>query len=235
MSIKRAVPKDIRRELQQKKRSLLDLFRGYRFARTGTHSLSVTAVSVEQKIKGTSFVENKISNIRLASGLVESVVVRPGEIFSFWRAVGKPSEKRGFKEGRTLHGGEVVPDIGGGLCQLSGIIYHAALQAGMEILERHNHSVDLYRECERFAPLGSDATVAYGYKDLRFRNSSDTPLAFRFRVSERSVLCEMVSERALPLRSVAFVRMEEDHHISVRSIDRETREELACSFYKKLR
>jgi len=60
-------------------------------------------------------------------------------------------------------------DYGGGLCQLSGIIYHAVLEAGLEILERHPHSLDIYTATTRYTPLGSDAAVVYGHKDLRFK------------------------------------------------------------------
>lgn len=236
MNIKQFISADIRRELQHKRRQFRDLLHGsyHNLAGVSSHEFSQSVISVQQEIKGTSFVQNKINNIRLSAKLVEKITIHPNEVFSFWKAVGKPSEKRGFKTGRTLSNGEIVPDIGGGLCQLSGIIYHSALRAGMEIVERHNHSVDLYKESERFTPLGSDATVAFGYKDLRFRNCTNSSIAFTFTISDKHITCKIVSEKVIPTRVISFVRMEEDHHIYVTSIDTESREKLAHSFYKKL-
>ena len=113
--------------------------------------------------------------------------MEPGQIFSFWQLVGEPSARRGYLDGRTLKNGRVEADPGGGLCQLSGILYLLALRGGLEMLERHAHSVDLYSGSTRFAPLGSDATVFWGYMDLRFLNSTDAPIAFRFEILEEKM------------------------------------------------
>jgi len=51
----------------------------------------------------------------------------------------------------------------------------------LEILERHAHSIDAYGS-SRYVPLGRDATVAYGYKDLQFRNATVVPMTLRFRI-----------------------------------------------------
>lgn len=67
---------------------------------------------------------------------------------------------------------------GRGLCQLSGLIYYISLLAGLELIERHPHSLAIYDETTGFTPLGSEATVVYGYKDLRLRNNTDAPLQF---------------------------------------------------------
>jgi hypothetical protein len=96
-------------------------------------------------------------------------------LHSFWHVVGRPSVARGFLPGRSLLAGELRPDYGGGLCQLSGLIYYASLMAGLTIVERHPHSRDIYDEQMRYAPLGADATVAYGFKDLRVLSSLSFP------------------------------------------------------------
>ena len=124
---------------------------------------------------------NKIHNIELAIGRIEPLVLEPGQAFSFWQRVLAPTAENGYREGAMFVNRRVVPSFGGGLCQLSGLIYNLALLAGMRILQRHNHSIDAYGE-ERYIPLGRDATVAYGRKDLCFSNPHRFPVAFELRV-----------------------------------------------------
>jgi vancomycin resistance protein VanW len=107
-------------------------------------------------------VEAKIHNITLAIKGMNNLVIPPGTIFSFWHIVGRPTRVRGYLPGRSLVGGQLGPDFGGGLCQLSGLIYCTSLVAGLQILERHPHSRDIYDDQTRYAPLGADAAVASG-------------------------------------------------------------------------
>ncbi|PTL78336.1 vancomycin resistance protein [Vitiosangium sp. GDMCC 1.1324] len=141
-------------------------------------------VTVSQPLGHSAHLKGKKHNLALALRELRDVHVGPEEIFSFWHLVGQPSKRRGFVYGRNLVGGQLEVSIGGGLCQLSGLLYLLALRSGLRVLERHAHSVDLYTEQTRFAPLGSDATVAYGYKDLRFRNSLPHPIVLRFELGE---------------------------------------------------
>ncbi|WP_375397649.1 VanW family protein [uncultured Sphingomonas sp.] len=138
------------------------------------------AVEITQEMKKSPFWEGKVENIRLGAARLDGVVIAPGRIFSFWKLIGRPSSAAGFHLGRSIRGDTVGGDVGGGLCQLSGIIYEAGLRAGLEVLERLPHSRDLYAEDERFAPLGLDATVVWPYKDLRLRNPLAQPVAFTF-------------------------------------------------------
>jgi vancomycin resistance protein VanW len=135
---------------------------------------------VVQEIKPTAFLEGKLANIGLSAALLDGVVVAPGEIFSFWKLVGCPSVAAGFALGRSIRGGVVGGEIGGGLCQVSGIAYEAGLRAGMVVVERYPHSRDLYAEEDRFTPLGLDATVVWPNKDLRLLNALPVPVQFRF-------------------------------------------------------
>ena len=82
---------------------------------------------------------NKIHNIKLAVASIEALEIQPQQIFSFWRAVGRPSQKNNFREGINIINGKVVEDFGGGLCQLSSIIYHVCLRAGLNTIERYSH------------------------------------------------------------------------------------------------
>jgi hypothetical protein len=117
-------------------------------------------LEVVQDIKPSAFFEGKLANIGLGAKRLDGVVVAPGEVLSFWKLVGRPSAAAGFEIGRSIRGGAAGADIGGGLCQLSGIAYEAGC-GGSEVVERHPHSRDLYAEEDRFTPLGLDATVVW--------------------------------------------------------------------------
>lgn len=120
---------------------------------------------------------NKLHNIHLALNVLKGLILPPGGIFSFWTFLGEPTLRRGYKEGATFINRQVTTSPGGGLCQLSGVLYNLALLANFRILERHPHSIDAYGE-NRYIPLGRDATVAFGKKDLRFQNTHRVPVTF---------------------------------------------------------
>ena len=127
------------------------------------------------------FEMGKVENLRQAAARLHGLVVDVGGMFSFWRQVGRASRQRGFRVGRMLQQGCVVPAVGGGLCQLTNALYEAALRSGCEIVERHGHSVRMPN-----APV-HDATVAWNYVDLRFRARQAMRLAVRVEDGALSV------------------------------------------------
>ncbi|HTB21460.1 MAG TPA: VanW family protein [bacterium] len=112
----------------------------------------------------------KQRNLELAVRVLDGLVIPAGEVFSFWRQLGRPTKRRGFQVGREIRWGCLVPTVGGGLCQLSGALYECALKTGATIIETHRHT-------RQFAPgtyhSERDATVFWNYVDLRFRHSQD--------------------------------------------------------------
>lgn len=106
----------------------------------------------------------KVENLRRAAHALDGIQVPAGAVMSFWRQVGKPSRRRGFAAGRELRQGCIIPTIGGGLCQITNGLYQAAVQAGLQIVERHAHTQVVPGSQ---AALGQDATVFWNYLDLR--------------------------------------------------------------------
>jgi len=115
--------------------------------------------------------ENTIYNIRLASDVINGILVKPQEIFSFNKYVGPGEKADGYKESTIIANGVFVNGYGGGICQVSSTLYNAVLLANLPIVERYNHSV--YGEATKYVPLGQDAAIFYGFKNLRFKNNSD--------------------------------------------------------------
>jgi len=115
--------------------------------------------------------ENTIYNIKLASQMINGILVKPQEFFSFNKYVGPAEKEDGFKESTIIANGKFENGYGGGVCQVSSTIYNTALLANLPIVERHNHSI--YGDVTKYVPLGRDAAIFYGYKDLRFENNLD--------------------------------------------------------------
>ena len=115
--------------------------------------------------------ENTIYNIKLSSEEINGILVKPQEIFSFNKYVGPAEKADGYKESTIIANGIFVNGYGGGICQVSSTLYNAVLLANLPIVERYNHSV--YGDATKYVPLGQDAAIFYGFKDLRFKNNSD--------------------------------------------------------------
>lgn len=156
-------------------------------------------IELLQPFKPSETLESKKHNLLEASKRINDLVIMPGEVFSFWHAVGNPNDERRFQAGRTIHNGVVQLDLGGGLCQASGIIHHAVILSGLKVLERYNHSVDLYTEETRFAPIGTDATVFFGFKDFRFLNNSDAALRLELIVEDEFLRFKLHSEKPIDM------------------------------------
>jgi vancomycin resistance protein VanW len=193
-----------------------DFFSGQKFTvRTETGTMMNTAVTITQPVLTTPSAANKIHNILLALKKLNGLVIAPGETFSFWRLVGNPSQKNGYQKSRSIVGGQLVAETGGGLCQLSGLIYFLAIKAGVQITERHAHSVDIYTEAERFTPLGSDATVAYGYKDLRFTNNLLHPIGLQFTLTANALTGCITSQTPVSATDIRFEYRTENEIVEI--------------------
>ena len=123
--------------------------------------------------------ENRAYNISLAAQKIDNFLLTPASIFSFNQVVGEASAKDGFKEAPIIVNGQFVMGAGGGICQVSSTLYNAALKAGLTIVERHNHGLPV-----AYLPPGLDATVAYDYLDLKFKNNLQTNLLIHSNIAD---------------------------------------------------
>lgn len=116
---------------------------------------------------------NKVTNLKIAISHLDKVVIKPGQTFSIWRLVGRPTKSKGYLNGLTLHNGKISKDIGGGLCQLGNLLYWMALHTPLTIKERWRHSYDVFPDINRTIPFACGATLAYNYIDLQLLNNTD--------------------------------------------------------------
>lgn len=116
---------------------------------------------------------NKTTNLAIAISHLNGILIKPGETFSFWKLVGRPTGSKGYLEGLTLENGKPGKGIGGGLCQLGNLIYWMALHTPLIVTERWRHSYDVFPDLNRTLPFGSGATLSYNYIDLQLVNSTE--------------------------------------------------------------
>lgn len=121
---------------------------------------------------------NRVNNLELASNKINGTIVMPGEVFSYNKVVGERTISKGFKEATIYSGGKVVQGIGGGICQLSSMLYNVALTANLEIVSRSNH-----RFMTSYVQAGKDATVSWGTIDFCFKNTRSYPIKIISNIS----------------------------------------------------
>ncbi|PIS31606.1 hypothetical protein COT42_00630 [Candidatus Saganbacteria bacterium CG08_land_8_20_14_0_20_45_16] len=114
---------------------------------------------------------NRIHNIRLVASWINNTLLLSGESFSVAKILGNVTEEKGFRRAFVIVGGELVPLLGGGSCQIATTLYNAISLADLNVIERRNHSLyfNIY-------PLGRDAGVYPGQLDFKFVNDSGYPI-----------------------------------------------------------
>lgn len=203
----------IKRSLRYAQRTAGDLRSGhwFRFARPGPEIDPAwpEAFAIRQHVLPSETLEQKLINIGLACQRLSQTTLEPQQIFSFWAILGAPTAAKGYRASRNIVRGQLATETGGGLCQVAGLVYHLALTCGLDILERHAHSVDIYQEEERFTPLGSDAAVVFGYKDLRFVNTLAQPIRFDFVLNPNQLTGLLLCPAPVSVYELEFRRQTE--------------------------
>ena len=114
---------------------------------------------------------NRVNNVSLAAQKIHDTILYPGQSFSYNETVGQRTWDAGFREAGAYANGEVVQEVGGGICQVSSTLYWCAMKANLKILERTNHMFPV-----SYIEPGMDATVSWGAPDFRFENNRTFPV-----------------------------------------------------------
>jgi len=136
---------------------------------------------------------DRTKNIELALKKIHGYALESGKTFSFNRVVGIRSARRGFRPAPVLFQDRRSIQVGGGVCQVSSTLYNAVLLADLEVIERSRHSSPI-----TYLPLGLDATVSYGYRDLKFRNRHSFPVIIMTAILEDTVTISITGSERLP-------------------------------------
>lgn len=127
---------------------------------------------------------NRLTNLKITSSKINGTVVKSKKEFSFYKTIGEPSSKDGYKEADAYgHGNTIIKVIGGGNCQISTTIYNAVLGVnGLKVTERHEHDMPV-----AYIEDGKDATVSYGSLDFKFKNNNDFDIKIYSEVKDKKV------------------------------------------------
>lgn len=115
--------------------------------------------------------ENRNSNLKKACEMLNGLVLQPGQEFSYNETLGERTKDKGWLPAPAYSGTTLVDSPGGGICQVSSTLYLASVYAELTVLERVNHGFPV-----SYIPLGMDATVNWGFTDLKLRNDSPMPV-----------------------------------------------------------
>ena len=137
---------------------------------------------------------NKITNLQIAVPQLNKIIVQPGETFSYWKLLGKTTYKKGYVDGMVLHYGTYKKGAGGGLCQLSNLIYWITLHSPLTVTERHRHSFDVFPDANRTQPFGSGATCSYNYLDLQIKNETNQSYQLHLYLTDTHLVGEWRGE-----------------------------------------
>lgn len=128
---------------------------------------------------------NKIINLKIAVNQLNGIVLKPGETFSYWKLITKPTKRKGYVDGMVLKNGSFTTGVGGGLCQLSNLIFWMSIHTPLTIVERHRHDYDVFPDSNRTQPFGSGATCYYPHGDLMIRNDTNDTFQLKLKVGDK--------------------------------------------------
>jgi vancomycin resistance protein YoaR len=135
-----------------------------------SNSYGITTLIARGVSDFTGSSKNRTTNVRVGTSKYKGIIIPAGKIFSFNSMLGDIDAKNGWAPEIVIKGKDLVPEFGGGICQVSTTFFRAALNAGFEIDERHNHAFAV----NHYAPQGTDATIYTGSTDFKFTNNSNT-------------------------------------------------------------
>lgn len=111
------------------------------------------------------------TNIRLAAQTLSGTLLMPGDEFSFNNIVGDTTADKGYQPATVIVGTKFEKDYGGGICQVSTTLYNSIMQLNVRATERHPHNMSV-----SYVDKSTDAAIAYGYQDFKFKNTLEYPV-----------------------------------------------------------
>ncbi|QOR34786.1 VanW family protein [Clostridium sp. 'deep sea'] len=154
--------------------------------------------------------ENKAVNLALATPSITGIVIKPNQIFSFWKLVGNCTAKKGYKEGLIIKGNNISKGIAGGMCQFTNLIHWMILHSPLQIIEHHHHNqLDMFPDYGRQIPFGTGTSIMYNYKDYQFINNTDKSFQLITYTTDKHLCGELRSDQELNL---SYHVVEKEHY-----------------------
>lgn len=166
-------------------------------------------------------------NLSLAVEKLNGITIEPNKVFSFSDIVGEASIQNGFVAGRVFYWNEAIYEPGGGLCQVSSTLYNLLLLSGFVIKERHKHSQPV-----SYVPMGLDATIFYGKKNLRMYNPHNQSFRLTAEITETSLTFSLYGNYTLAERYEVETE-EEEHELPIAKKERSYRNAYSVYVYRK--
>ncbi|MFC1615452.1 VanW family protein [Patescibacteria group bacterium] len=134
---------------------------------------------------------NRIHNIKTGADMLNGILIEPEENFSLITALGEIDAEHGYLPELVIKGNKTIPEYGGGLCQIGTTLFRSALDSGLPITERRNHS---YR-VSYYEPAGTDATIYNPKPDMRFINDTKHKILIQTKIEGNDLIFEFWGEK----------------------------------------
>lgn len=155
---------------------------------------------------------NKVHNLKLAATTIDKIAIKPNETFSFWQLVRWADRQEKYKDGLNFVNGKIVGSYGGGLCQLSNMLFWLFLHTPLTVIERHGHAVESFPSTTEELPCGTDATINEGWLDLKICNDTDNTFQVVVEFDDEYMYGSILSQNSVNMEykvynsSVSYVR-----------------------------
>lgn len=155
---------------------------------------------------------NKVHNLKLAAKTIDKIVLEPKETFSFCQCTRLADRYESYRDGLTFVDGKIIGSYGGGLCQLSNMLFWMFLHTPMTVIERHGHAVESFPSTTEDLPCGTDAAINEGWLDLKVRNGTDNTFQIEVRFDDEYMYGRILSQSPVEIdytvynSSVSYVR-----------------------------
>ncbi|MBK8397618.1 MAG: VanW family protein [Leptospiraceae bacterium] len=166
-------------------------------------------------------------NLALAVEKLNGVILEPNSVFSFSEVVGEASVQNGFVSGRVYYWNEAIYEPGGGLCQVSSTLFNLLLLSGFTIKERHKHSQPV-----TYVPMGLDATIYYGKKNLRMFNPHSQKFRLKAELTDNTLNFSLYGDSPMIDRFELDIE-EEEHELPILKKEKSYRNAFSIFVYRK--
>ena len=161
-----------------------------------------------------NFQFNKVHNLKLAAKTIDKIILESNETFSFWQCARFADRYEPYLDGLNLVDGKIVGSYGGGLCQLSNMLFWMFLHTPLTVIERHGHTIESFPSTTEELPCGTDATINEGWLDLKVRNETDNIFQIEISFDDEYMYGRILSQKPVETdytvynSSVSYIRQD---------------------------